>query len=669
MLGKLGEKRIVVALAGSPNVGKSTIFNLLTGLSQHVGNWPGKTVEQKTGVLHRGDLIFDLIDLPGTYSLTANSAEEQIARDYLATEHPDVVVAVINAASLERNLYLVAELIELAPRLVIALNMTDVAEQEGRKVDPEALESALNIPVVPMIASKNQGLSELTRAIEQEAARPKKSRDIKHIEADSEIEKVIDHAAELLTNESVVPYSRHWTATKLLEGDEQISRLVKQRLPQPQSTELESFLKANESAAVTIATLRFEWVEKIVKTIQQRPPLGQVSLTEKLDRIATHPIWGIVCLIAVMGIVFSFVYSIGVPIQQFLEVSIIDRAREFIYNGLQSAPAWVPSFLGEGILGGVGTVLTFIPILFFFFLAWAVLEDTGYMTRVAFVTDRFMHLIGLHGKSVLPLILGFGCNVPAVMGTRIIESKRARLLTILLTPLIPCTGRMAVIAVIAAAFFGSQSILVSTGIILFSLLMLAVSGLILNRFVVSGERTALIMELPLYHLPNPRTIWLVTWQSLVAFVKRAGTIILAMSVLIWFASSFPGSSIDESFLAMIGKGLEPIGKLMGLNWQLMVALLSSFVAKENTIATLSILLGGNNVGLISALKGILVPASALAFLVVQVLFIPCVATVAVVRKETKSWRWTVFSVVFQLVLSFSMAILVFQIARLTGLGI
>ncbi|MGA8848230.1 MAG: ferrous iron transport protein B [Dehalococcoidia bacterium] len=669
MLEKSGKKTIVVALAGAPNVGKSTVFNLLTGLSQHVGNWPGKTVEQKTGVLHHGNLTINFVDLPGTYSLTANSAEEQIARDYLVKENPDVVVAVLNAASLERNLYLVAELIELAPRLIIALNMTDVARQQGMKVDSQALESALNIPVIPMVANRNQGLSELVKMIEQESTQPPRTRNVRHVESDSEIKAVIDHVEELLTDGSIAPYPGHWAAMKLLEGDEQINKLVRQRLSQTQWSTLESFLKEHESAAVTIATLRFEWVERMVGTTQEKPPMGQVSLSERLDRAATHPILGLVILVAIMGTVFWLVYSIGVPIQRFLEVSWIERARESAYSMLHSMPGWVPSFLGDGILSGVGTVLTFIPILFFFFLAWAILEDTGYMARVAFVTDRFMHLIGLHGKSVLPLILGFGCNVPAVMGTRIIESERARLLTVLLTPLIPCTGRMAVIAIIAAAFFGSQATLVSIGIIIFSLLMLVISGLIMNRFVLSGERTVLIMELPLYHLPNVRMIVLITWQRIVAFIKRAGTIILIVSVVVWLLSSFPGGGIGESFLAQIGRGLEPLGKLMGLNWQMMVALLSSFVAKENTIATLGVLMGGSQAGLTQALKEMLVPASALAFLVVQVLFIPCAATVAVVHQETKSWRWTAFSIGFQLTLSFSMAILVFQIAKLAMLGI
>jgi len=668
MLEKSREKTIVIALAGPPNVGKSTVFNLLTGLSQHVGNWPGKTVEQKTGVLRQGNLTMNFVDLPGTYSLTANSVEEKIARDYLVKENPDVVVAVLNAASLERNLYLVAELIELAPRLIIALNMMDVAQQQGMKIDSRALESALGIPVIPMVATKNQGIRELVRMIEYESNQPTKSRDVRHIESDSEIKGVIDRVEGLLTDESTAPYPSHWAAMKLLEGDNQINKLVRERLSQTQWTVLDSFLKEKEFAAVTIATLRFEWVEKVVAIAQEKPPIGRVSLTERLDRAATHPILGLAILVAIMGIIFWLVYSIGVPVQHFLEVSLIERARELIYVKLSFMPGWFQSFLGDGILSGVGTVLTFIPIMFFFFVAWAFLEDVGYTARVAFVTDRFMHLLGLHGKSVLPLVLGFGCNVPAVMGTRIIESERARLLTVLLTPLIPCTGRMAVIALIAAAFFGSQATLVAIGIVIFSLLMLIISGLIMNRFVLGGERTALMMELPLYHLPNPRIVGLISWQRIVAFVKRAGTIILIVSIFVWLLSNFPGGSIEESFLAQIGRWLEPVGKLMGLNWQLMVALLSSFIAKENTIATLGVLLGGEKAGLTQALKEVLVPASALAFLVVQVLFVPCAATVAVIRQETGSWRWTAFSIGFQLVLSFSMALLVFQVARLVMLG-
>ncbi len=664
MIEKIHEKTIVVALAGAPNTGKSTVFNLLTGLSQHVGNWPGKTVEQKTGVLRRDSLTMNIVDLPGTYSLTANSAEEQIARDYLVKENPDVVVAILNAASLERNLYLVAELIELSPRLIIALNMMDVAKQQGMKIDAKALAEVLNIPVIPITASKNQGLDELVVTIEQEYSQPPGSRELKHIEYGSDIKKVIDHVAQLLDDSITAPYPKHWTAMKLLEGDTQINKLIMGRVPPGQSSSLVSYLRENESAAVTIATLRFGWVEKMMTVTQERPPLGRVSLTEKIDRAATHPITGLFILLMVLGLIFGFVYSIGIPIQKFLEVHLIESGRAFVNTSLPSVPTWVRSLLANGILSGVGTVMTFIPILMLFFAAWAFMEDVGYMARAAFVTDRFMHLLGLHGKSVLPLALGFGCNVPAILGTRIIDSPRSRLLTIILVPLVPCTARMAVVTLIAAAFFGNQAIFVSIGLVIFSLIMLIITGFIMNRFVVGGEDSALLMELPLYHLPNPRIIGITTWQNLLAFIKRAGTIILAVSIIIWILSVVPHGDINTSILSQIGKLIEPVGRLMGLNWQMMVALLSSFIAKENTIATLGTLLSGQGTGLAQQLRIVLTPASALAFLVVQVLFIPCIATVAAIRHETKTWRWPIITIVYQLILSFSMAILVFQIAGL-----
>jgi len=664
MLEKPDKKTVVVALAGAPNVGKSTVFNLLTGLSQHVGNWPGKTVEQKTGTARHNGLTLQLVDLPGTYSLTANSLEEQITRDYLVTEKPDVVVALLNAASLDRHLYLVTELMELTPRLIVALNMVDVARQEGMNIDVKALESALHMPVVPMVASKNRGLKELVEAIAQKCSQAVDSPAVGHVEYGSEISADIAHIEGLLTDADTSPYPRHWAAMKLLEGDSQINKLLHDRLPPDRRAELESFLTDKESAAITLAGLRFDWVKNVLSSAQERPAIGRVSLTERMDRAATHPLWGLVVLAAVMILVFLVVYGIGVPVQHFLQVSLIERLQALVFDHAHFMPGWLQSFLGNGLLGGVGTVLTFLPILFLFFVAWGFLEDVGYTARVAFVTDRFMHLLGLHGKSSLPLLLGFGCNVPAVMGTRIIESKRARLLTVLLAPLIPCAGRMAVIGVIAAAIFGGQAILVTAGIIVFSLVVMVVAGLLMNRFIFQGERAVLMMELPLYHEPNPRTIGLVSWQRTIAFIKRAGTIILIVSIIIWVLSYFPSGNIEGSILGHIGRGIEPLGKLMGLNWQLMVALLTSFVAKENTIATLGVLLGRESAGLSQALKGMLTPAAAIAFLVAQVLFVPCVATVSAIRHETGGWRWVAFSIGLQLVLSVSFAIIVFQIAGL-----
>jgi len=663
---KPDKKTVVVALAGAPNVGKSTVFNLLTGLSQHVGNWPGKTVEQKTGIARHNGLTIQLVDLPGTYSLTANSLEEQITRDYLVTEKPDVVVALLNAASLDRHLYLVTELMELTPRLIVALNMVDVARQEGMNIDVKALESALNMPVVPMVASKNRGLKELVEVIAQKCTQAVDSPAVGHVEYGSKISGDIAHIEGLLTDADTNPYPRHWAAMKVLEGDSQINKLLHDRLSQDRQAELDSFLSDKESAAITLAGLRFDWVKNVLSSAQDRPAIGRVSVTEKLDRAATHPIWGLAVLAAVMILVFLIVYGIGVPVQHFLQVSLIERAQTLVFDHMHFMPGWLQSFLGNGLLGGVGTVLTFLPILFLFFVAWGFLEDVGYTARVAFVTDRFMHLLGLHGKSSLPLLLGFGCNVPAVMGTRIIESNRARLLTVLLAPLIPCAGRMAVIGVIAAAIFGGQAILVTAGIIAFSLVVLVVSGLLMKRFILEGERAVLMMELPLYHEPNPRIIGLVSWQRTIAFIKRAGTIILVVSIIIWVLSYFPSGNIEGSVLGHIGRGLQPVGRLMGLNWQLMVALLTSFVAKENTIATLGVLLGREKAGLSQALRGMLTPAAAIAFLVAQVLFVPCVATVSAIHQETGGWRWVAFSIGLQLILSLSLAIAVFQIARLAG---
>ncbi|OGO16497.1 MAG: ferrous iron transport protein B [Chloroflexi bacterium RBG_16_48_7] len=664
MLNSLEKKNITVALAGAPNVGKSTVFNLLTGLSQHVGNWPGKTVEQKTGTFRHGDILMNVVDLPGTYSLTANSAEEQIARDYLVKENPDIVVAVLNAASLERNLYLVAELIELAPCMVIALNMVDVAEQQGMKIDPAALSEVLDIPVIPIVANKNRGLNELVEAISHECVQPKKVGKVKHIEYGRDVKKIIDRVEELVPENAAGPYPRHWAAMKLLEGDNQISKLVRERITTSESAKLESYLRENENAAVTIATLRYEWVGRMVSVVQERPPMGQVSISERIDRAATHPIYGLLILLGIMGLLFTFVYSLGIPIQQFLETNIIERGQALISQNLAFLPSWLIGFLNTGLLAGVGTVLTFIPILFFFFIAFSVLEDVGYTARAAFVTDRFMHLLGLHGKSCLPLVLGFGCNVPAVMGTRIIDSRRARLLTILITPLVPCTGRMAVVTLVAAAFFGSLAIVVSIGIVIFSMIILIIIGFILNRFVIKGEPSSLIMELPLYHVPNPKLIFLVTWQSLKAFIKRAGTVILAVSLAVWLLSVIPTGDISTSILAQIGKWLEPLGSLMGLGWQMMVALISSFIAKENTIATLGVLTSGQAVGITDQLHALLTPAAALAFLVIQVLFIPCIATVSAIKTETNGWRWPIFVILVQLVLSFSIAIAVYQVAHL-----
>ena len=657
------EKTITVALAGQPNVGKSTVFNLLTGLSQHVGNWPGKTIERKEGVHRHNGLVMRIVDLPGTYSLTANSLEEMIARDYIIKERPDVVVAILNASALERNLYLVAELLPLPVPVIVALNMIDVAARQGIHIEPKVLEAALGVPVIPMVATKNQGLRELVEAIEavvtgELAYAPKRPK----IREDHQ--EVLRKIEELIAQDVPEPYPQDWVALKLLEGDGEITEMMRERLPEERWERVHDILMRHEDAILAVAGGRYEWIGRMIRAAVARPKMGQITLTERVDRIATHPLWGLLFLFGMLGLIFWLTYAIGGPLQEFLDAHVVQAGADWVRTNLAGAPWWAVDLLADGVIGGAGMVLTFLPILLIFFAVMALLEDVGYMARAAYVMDRFMHLMGLHGKSFLPLFLGFGCNVPAVMGARVVEGEKGRLLTILVAPFVPCTARMAVLSFMAPIFFGPRAPLVSWGMVGLALLTMALSGIAINKLIFKGVRVAFIMELPLYHLPNLRTIGLSVWQRTLAFARKAGTIILLVSVAVWALSVLPGGGIEKSYLAAMGRGLAPLGRLMGLDWRMMVALLTSFVAKENSIATLGVLYGEGGANgrtpLPEALAGSVDPAAALAFLAVQMLFIPCVATVAVVHQETASWKWTAFSVGFLLVISLAAGIAIYQ---------
>ena len=651
---------IRVALAGQPNVGKSTIFNGLTGMNQHVGNWPGKTVEQKTGGCARGETQFDFVDLPGTYSLTANSEEERVARDYILHERPDVVVAVVDVAIPERSLYLLAELLLLPAPVVLVLNMMDVAAQEGIQVEPRVLEAALGIPVVPMSATKGRGFEALLDAVIAvfDGAYPyNPHRPVILPAHETVLEQLITWVA------AYVPklYPADWIALKLLEGDDEIVTLMQAALPEDVWARVHDTLLHHEDAILDIAGARYAWISRMIRAAVVRPKVGPMGLTARLDRVLTHPLWGTLALLGVLAIVFWLTYAIGSPLQGWLD-ALIRQGAEALHDALQGAlPHWMVDLLADGLIGGAGMVVTFLPILVIFFAVLGFLEDTGYMARAAYITDRFMHAMGLHGKSFLPLLLGFGCNVPAILGTRIIETKRGRWLTILLAPLIPCTARMAVVAVLAPIFFGEAAVWVAWGLVAVNLGVLAVLGIVFHRLVFKGEQAMFIMELPLYHLPNARTIGLYVWQNVVAFLQKAGTVILAASVVVWLLSYFPaGGDVTQSYLAWIGKSLAPLGTVMGLPWTLIVALLTSFVAKENTIATLGVLYGNFEI----VLPSLITPPAALGFLIVQMLFIPCVATVAAVKQETRSWAWTLLSLGLMLVISLGAGILVYQAGTL-----
>lgn len=659
---------LTIALVGQPNVGKSTVFNQLTGLRQHVGNWPGKTVEHKTGSHHRPDATLRIIDLPGVYRLGSDSEEERVVRDFLFGERPDVVILIANATSLERTLYLLTELLELPLPIVLGLNMMDVAQGQNLVIDTSVLQSTLSLPVVPLVASRNEGIDELIDAAVHAASHPERHAHVRGVALDDDLRHIRTEIANAIVGRLPSIYPDAWAALKLLEGDPDIVSLVRNGLPDDVWHQLSTRLVGHDDAGVRIAQSRFARIERWIEAAVSEPYIGQITRTDRIDRVATHPVWGMLLLLGLLGVTFGLTYRVGAPLQRALDVHLVQAAAAGVRTSLSAAPDWVVGLLADGVFGGAGMVLTFVPILVILFAVLGLLEDTGYLARTAFVTDPFLHPMGLHGKSVLPLMLGFGCNVPAVLGARIIEDRRARLLTILLVPFVPCTGRLAVLAFLATAFFGPHATLVSIGLVGLNLIVMASLGALLHRLAFRGNRSSFIMELPLYHAPDLRSIGLFVGRRVWAFVKHAGGIILVMAIVVWALSYLPNGQLEESLLAQLGRALSPVGALLGLDWRPTVALLTSFIAKENTIATLGILYGGTEAGagLIEQLNAAIEPAAGLAFIATQMLFIPCIATIAVIRKETASWRWTLFSVLLTLAISLAIGALIYQAVRWIG---
>jgi len=658
------EKEIFVALVGQPNVGKSTVFNILTGLSQHVGNWPGKTVEKKEGIHRADNVLIRIVDLPGTYSLTAFSEEERVARDFIIKEKPDLVVLVLNAAALERNLYLLSEVLLLNRPVIVALNMLDVASNQGIQIDTKALQDSLGIPVIPMVAKRNSGIKELVAQISSLALCDTQFHP-QLPEVSSDHQQIYQKILEAVRPYIQEPYTPEWIAIKLMEGDPEVSKMVESKAQKSAWDEIRNLLIKHEDALHAVVNGRYDWIEKMTRAAISRFKMGQVVLTDRIDHILTRPIFGIPVLLAVMAAVFSLTYSVGVPMQKWMDV-LIHQFIQFCEPYTTVLPAWLQGLLLNGVIGGAGSVLTFLPILLIFFAIMALLEDVGYMARAAFVMDRIMHLVGLHGKSFIPMCLGFGCNVPAVLGARIIETRKARMITLLLIPFVPCTARLAVLTLVSAAIFGTNAAYVSWSILSLNIIVLGLAGALVNKTLWQQD-APFIMELPIYHSPDPRTIMMVVWSRTISFIRKAGTIILAVALLIWLLSYFPSGVVEESFLASLGKFLQPLGVPLGLDWKMITALLTGLVAKENVVATLGVLYSVGAEGLVNVLPTVMSHASAAAFLVVMMLFIPCAGTVAVLQKEMNSNKWFYSTIVMTLIVSYLGGIAVYNFVRWLGI--
>lgn len=606
-----GERVRRIALAGNPNSGKSSLFNALTGGRQHVGNWPGKTVEKKSGVLAHGGVTVEITDLPGAYSLSALSPEEVITRDYLLQARLDAVVIVLDAANLERNLYLAVQIREMGLPAVIALNMADVAAARGIVIDDEALSDALDAPVVRTVASREQGIEALAAALVQTHHDAPAGEDAPapfHLDYGPGMERAVRRLAE--TAAATPALARHWSprwlAVKLLEEDAELALRLHGVTGGPalaaagRAAAADLRQNLGDDPDVLIADRRYTWINKLVRRVVVHHDAGRLTLTDRIDAIATHRIWGLPLFLAAMWATFKLTADVSAPLLDWVDGVISGPLTAWVaaitgVTGL--AGTWVESLLIDGVIAGVGGVLAFVPVLLCLYLALGILEDSGYMARAAFLMDRLMRPLGLHGKSFLPMLLGFGCSVPAIYATRTLENEKDRILTGLLVPFMSCGARLPVYILFAAVFFPGRAGLVVFAMYMLGIVVAIALGIFFQRALRSRQSASIfVLELPPYRLPAPRNLWRQMWRRAGAFVRKAGTVILSASVIVWLLmalptqrnASFPTADVNESAFAALAGSLGPVLRPLGLDsWEAGGALLSGVVAKEVVVSTLT----------------------------------------------------------------------------------
>lgn len=672
---------INVAFAGNPNCGKTTLFNAYTGARLKVANWPGVTVEKKEGAFKFHEYQYKLVDLPGIYSLTCYSTEEILSRQYLLGDEVDVVVDVADASNLERNLYLTLQLIELGKPVVLALNMMDIVEERGMELDIHRLPEMLGIPVVPVSARKRTGLEVLMHAVAhhqgkansvpvehhhdlvcQSVHRHNHHKEFAMVYSDDIEDKIDDIEERLLANFPNIVNPR-WHAIKMLEKDPEIMKNYPIRIDDIVDKNYEH----------EIINQKYDFIEEVIDEVLMNRAQKEAR-TEKIDQWMTHPVWGMPIFFGIMALVFLLTFAVGDWIAGGFEIFISGVANGIQYGMelLHLSPTLI-SLVCDGIISGVGGILTFLPNIFMLFLALAFLEDSGYMSRVAYVMDGLMGKMGLSGRAFIPMLLGFGCTVPAIMSARTLEDTRDRLRTIMVTPFMSCSARLPVYVLFSKMFFGKFAMAAAFSMYVVGLVMAIIVALIYSKIVCrKEEKNCLLIELPEYKSPNARTIIIYVWEKVKDYLTKAGTTIFVGSVLLWVIMNFGAAGmvtdISDSFAASIGRFLVPVLAPAGLGlWQIGVALISGVAAKELVVSSCSVLFGMNinsDIGVENfhyILEGMgFGTVNAYALMIFCLLYIPCMAAIATIHKETNSWRWTIGMMLMQLLVAWGMAVLVFQ---------
>ncbi|MDD3889404.1 MAG: ferrous iron transport protein B [Syntrophomonadaceae bacterium] len=707
----MDRKKLTIALTGNPNSGKTTIFNNLTGACQHVGNYPGVTVERKEGRLKFKDYEIKVIDLPGTYSLTAYSPDEVVARNVIIEEKPNLVVNIVDGTNLERNLYLTMQLKELDIPMVLAVNMADMAEANGQRIDYPLLAELLGMPVVRTIGTRNEGTDELlTKVIDvTEKGLVRTNKQVNYaVEVEDAISRLKGFLPEAKGNgiqmaagaESIstsdINYPARWLAIKLLEADSEIIKKVK-TMPYGGPLLKEAALcredirgKLGEDSELAIVDGRYAYIRGATREAISINKIDRVSLTEKIDCVLLNRVLGIPIFLGTMWLLFQLTFTLGAPIMEWIEAGF-GVLGEWVGANLNDG--LLKSLVVDGMIGGVGGVIVFMPNILLLFLGIAFLEGTGYMARAAFVMDEVMHKVGLHGKSFVPMLIGFGCTVPAVMATRTLENPKDRLVTMLVTPLMSCGARLPIYTLLIGAFFAPQV----AGNILFSLYLIGIilaliMAKVFRTWLLPGESEPFVMELPSYRLPTIKAILLHMWERTWLYLKKAGTIILAASIVMWALFTFPmvdqygnefsGSEqqVEQSYAGRIGHAIEPVLSPIGFDWKTGTALMAGLAAKEIVVATMGTLYSIEDEEALEEKETATVktfaerareqsgytPFTAYILMLFCLIYVPCLATIAVIKRETNGWKWPLFTIGYTVLLAWVVCFIVYQGGVLLG---